>query len=88
MLDRTRLNINKVNGYLDFNALAYACMTNNITNVQMLLNIDGIEINTPDKDGDTPLSHASVFGNPGVVKLLLNKVGKLKAKIYYFLFFF
>ena len=50
-------------------------MTNNITNVQMLLNIDGIEINTPDKDGDTPLSHASVFGNPDVVKLLLNKVG-------------
>jgi len=43
--------------------------------VKLLLGAPGIDVNQADKDGDTPLHHASSFGRAEVVSLLLGAPG-------------
>ncbi|KAK3366631.1 ankyrin repeat-containing domain protein, partial [Lasiosphaeria ovina] len=52
-------------------ALSCACQRGHESIVQLLLETDGIDIDSKDKHDRTPLSYAAESGHEAVVKLLL-----------------
>jgi len=56
-----------------------AVLKDNFSSLKSLVN-NGADINTQDKDGDTPLIIASTFGNLTIVKYLLLKGAKVDIK--------
>ena len=45
-------------------ALHYACLNGRQEIVHSILKEDVLDINEPDNDGNTPLHHAAMSGNP------------------------
>lgn len=69
------LNINIKNGRSGSTSLFAASLKGNKTIVELLLRMDGIDVNLERNDGTTPLLIASQEGHLEVVKLLLNMEG-------------
>lgn len=55
-------------------ALSYSCMKAREEIVAKFLKEDILDINSPDNDGNTPLHHAALCGNPSIVKFLTDKM--------------
>ncbi|CAH1773010.1 unnamed protein product [Owenia fusiformis] len=57
-------------------ALSYACMKGRAEILKKLLKEDILDINDPDNDGNSPLHHAVLCGDPEVVRILVNVIVK------------
>ena len=47
-------------------ALSYACLNGRQDIVRSILREDVLDINEPDNDGNTPIHHAAMSGNPNI----------------------
>jgi serine/threonine-protein phosphatase 6 regulatory ankyrin repeat subunit B len=60
-------------------ALMIACDNKHMALIRRLLDVDGIEVDSADYYGDTPLMHACMYKNIGVAKALLAKGANIEA---------
>jgi len=71
----TANDVNRRDRFTLKNVLSWACGDNQLDIVKLLLKIDGINVDTDDRDGKGVLYHPSLRGHSGVVKLLLKVDG-------------